>query len=165
MYKLLHKPEFIPKYFSNKSTKTTFGCQFLTISLNGSFFMLRCSKSSLEEKNDQRENGETRNEDSANSFCYQHGQTPYYQIRIRLQLVIQNLFCELLNVKLFKRQTPTRPEVLCKTGVLKSFAKFTEKHLCWSIFFFWRLFKKVPPALVFFVKFANFFRTSILQTP
>ena len=43
-------------------------------------------------------------------------------------------FVELLNIKHFKRQTPTPPEVLCKKGVLKSFAKFTGKHLCWSLF-------------------------------
>ena len=24
------------------------------------------------------------------------------------------------------------PEVFCKKGVLKNFANFTEKHLCWS---------------------------------
>ena len=28
-----------------------------------------------------------------------------------------------------------RPEVFCKKGVLKNFANFTEKHLCWSPFF------------------------------
>ena len=28
-----------------------------------------------------------------------------------------------------------RPEVFCKKGVLKNFAKFTEKHLCQSLFF------------------------------
>ena len=27
------------------------------------------------------------------------------------------------------------PEVFCKTGVLRNFAKFTGKHLCQSIFF------------------------------
>ena len=31
----------------------------------------------------------------------------------------------------FYRQSP---EVFCKKGVLKSFAIFTEKHLCWSPF-------------------------------
>ena len=36
----------------------------------------------------------------------------------RLQLVIQKPFCKLLNVKLFKRQTPAPPEVLYKKGVL-----------------------------------------------
>ena len=29
----------------------------------------------------------------------------------------------------------SRPEVFCKNGVLKNFAKFTEKQLCQSIFF------------------------------
>ena len=28
----------------------------------------------------------------------------------------------------------SRPEVLCKKGVLKNFAKFIEKHLCQSLF-------------------------------
>ena len=64
MYTLFHKPAFIPKYFSNKSAKTPFGWDFLIISLNGSFFMLRSSKCSLVEKNGYRENGETRNGDS-----------------------------------------------------------------------------------------------------
>ena len=29
----------------------------------------------------------------------------------------------------------SRPDVFCKKGVLKNFAKFTEKHLCQSLFF------------------------------
>ena len=29
----------------------------------------------------------------------------------------------------------SRPEVFCKKGVLKNFVKFTEKHLCQSLFF------------------------------
>ena len=29
----------------------------------------------------------------------------------------------------------SRPEVFCKKGALRNFAKFTEKHLCQSIFF------------------------------
>ena len=28
----------------------------------------------------------------------------------------------------------SRPEVFCKKGVLKNFAKFTRKHLCQSLF-------------------------------
>ena len=47
---LHYKPTFIPKYFSKKSTKTPFGGHFVIIWLNGSFFMMRCSKSSLIEK-------------------------------------------------------------------------------------------------------------------
>ena len=58
-YTLLHKPAFMPKYFSNKSTKTPFGCHLLIIRLDGSFFMLRCSKSSLVEKKHYTENKET----------------------------------------------------------------------------------------------------------
>ena len=46
----------------------------------------------------------------------------------------KNLFVNAYNVKLFQRQTTTPPEVFCKKGVLKSFAKFTGKHLCWSLF-------------------------------
>ena len=38
-------------------------------------------------------------------------------------------FLEVLNVKHFKRKTPTSPEVLCKNGALKTFAKFTGKRL------------------------------------
>ena len=57
---LLHKPAFMPKYFSNKSAKTLFGGDFLIIWLSGSFFMLRCSKTSLVEKTGYAENGETK---------------------------------------------------------------------------------------------------------
>ena len=31
-----------------------------------------------------------------------------------------------------QKQSPL--EVFCEKGVLKNFAKFTEKHLCWSLF-------------------------------
>ena len=65
-----HLPAFIPKHFSSKSTETPFGCYFLIIWLNESFFMPRCSNSSLVEKNGYRVNGETRNGDSANGSCY-----------------------------------------------------------------------------------------------
>ena len=27
------------------------------------------------------------------------------------------------------------PEVFCKKGVIKNFATFTGKHLCWNLFF------------------------------
>ena len=29
----------------------------------------------------------------------------------------------------------SRPKVFCKEGALKNFAKFTGKHLCWSLVF------------------------------
>ena len=36
---------------------------------------------------------------------------------------------------LHKRDRSTRPEVFCKNGVLRNFAKFTGKHLCQNLFF------------------------------
>ena len=61
------------------------------------------------------------------------------------------------------------PEVFCKKAVLKYFAKFTEKELCWSLF----LIKSQafsPAGLLkrlqhrcFPVYIANFLRTSILK--
>ena len=42
----------------------------------------------------------------------------------------QTFFVNLDNVE----HSPTLPEVLCKEGVLKSFEKFTRKHLCWNLF-------------------------------
>ena len=41
----------------------------------------------------------------------------------------------------------SRPEVFCKKGVLKSFAKFTGKHLCQGLFF-----NKVASAACNFIK-------------
>ena len=38
------------------------------------------------------------------------------------------LFLE--NMALTKRNKSSRPEVFCKKGVLKNFAKFTEKYMC-----------------------------------
>ena len=55
-------------------------------------------------------------------------------------------------VKLQIRKQP--PKLFCKTGVPKSFTKFTGKHL--------RL-KKKTPAQVFPVNFSNFLRASCLQ--
>ena len=34
---------------------------------------------------------------------------------------------------IWKEEQP--PEVFCEKGVLRNFAKFTEKHLCQSLFF------------------------------
>ena len=36
----------------------------------------------------------------------------------------------------FKTYRNSRPEVFCKKGVLRNFTKFTEKHLCQSLFFY-----------------------------
>ena len=50
----------------------------------------------------------------------------------------------------------SRPEVFCKKGVLRNFAKFTGKHLCLSLFF-----NKVL-AWCFPVNFARFLRTPLV---
>ena len=55
----------------------------------------------------------------------------------------------------------SRPEVFCKKGVLRNFAKFTRKHLCQGLFFnkvaSLRLWHKCFP-----VNFAKFLRTPFL---
>ena len=66
-------------------------------------------------------------------------------------------FCRpfLLNQKqdvgwLLLRNRSSRPEVFCRTSVLKTFAKFTGKHLCQSLFF-----TKVAGAAWNFIKKEN----------
>ena len=54
--------------------------------------------------------------------------------------------------------TSSRPEVFCKKGVLRNFAKFTGKHLCQGLFFInvagpCNFFKKETLAQVFFSEF------------
>ena len=39
-----------------------------------------------------------------------------------------------LNVLQYIKIRSSRPEVFCKKGVLRNFAKFTGKHLCQSLF-------------------------------
>ena len=63
----------------------------------------------------------------------------------------------------------SRPDVFCKKGVLKNFAKFTGKNLCQSLFFNkvadlrpTTLLKKRLWHRCFPVNFAKFFRTSFL---
>ena len=60
----------------------------------------------------------------------------------------------------------SRPEVFCKKGVLRNFAKFTGKHLCQSLFFNKvaglrpaTLLKKSLWHRCFPVNFVNFLRT------
>ena len=50
--------------------------------------------------------------------------TPKWQ----LLKILSNLkyYCQIIR--------SSRPELFCKKVVLKNFAKFTEKHLCWSLF-------------------------------
>ena len=60
------------------------------------------------------------------------------------------------SVMLFRQKQP--PEVFCKRGVLRNFAKFTGKHLFQRLFF-----NKESLAQVFPVNFAKFLRTPFLQ--
>ena len=62
----------------------------------------------------------------------------------------------------------SRPEVFCKKGVLRNFTKFTQKHLCYSLFFNKvaglkpaTLLKKRPWHKCFSVNFAKFLRTPL----
>ena len=56
------------------------------------------------------------------------------------------------------------------SDVVKNFAKITEKHMYWGLFFnkdsFWglQLYYKETPVLVFFVNYAKFLKTLILET-
>ena len=59
------------------------------------------------------------------------------------------------NALFFLSRAPThnrssRPEVFCKKGVLRNFAKFTGKHLCQRLFF-----NKVAGQRLFFNKVAG----------
>ena len=55
-----------------------------------------------------------------------------------------------LKPKLFNKDLlrSSRPEVFCKKGVLRNFAKFTGKHLCQSLFF---KYSCRPPATLCYV--------------
>ena len=61
----------------------------------------------------------------------------------------------------------SHPEVFCKTDTLKSFVKFTRKHLCWSLVLKGQraagCLKRVPDTGVLPVGFAKFLRTHILE--
>ena len=67
--------------------------------------------------------------------------------------------------------TSSRPEVFCKKGVLRNFAKFTGKYLCQSLFFIkvagWsRLIKRDTVAQVFSCEFCKISRNTFsYRTP
>ena len=53
----------------------------------------------------------------------------------------------------------SRPEVFCEKGVLRNFTKFTEKHLCQSLFFN-KVEKKEILAQVFSCEFCKIFKNT-----
>ena len=61
------------------------------------------------------------------------------------------------------------PEVFCKKSVLKNFANFTGKHLCWNLFYevaglqLASFFKKRVQHKCFPVKYGKILRTPILK--
>ena len=60
------------------------------------------------------------------------GRVAYWQQQLKhLNVKIQEAKSK--NVVITDRSS--RPEVFCKKGVLRNFAKFTGKHLCQSLFF------------------------------
>ena len=66
------------------------------------------------------------------------------------------------------RYTSSCPEVFCKKGVLRTFAKFTGKHLCQSVFFkkfqaSGNFIKKRLWRRCFPVNFAKFLRTPFID--
>ena len=55
-------------------------------------------------------------------------------------------------------------ELFCKKGVFKNFAKFTEKNLCWSLFFNKALGLQLQCcACVFFCEFWEFFKNTFFR--
>ena len=55
-------------------------------------------------------------------FCFRHKNRRKHNQRFRLLIFKINF-------------RSSRPEVFCRKGVLRNFAKFTGKHLCQSLFF------------------------------
>ena len=74
-----------------------------------------------------------------------------------------------LNIKnMFHEYKSSSPEMFCKNVILKSFAKFTRKHLCRSLILkkktvVFKLTKKRLRSRCFSVSFAKFLRTSVLK--
>ena len=75
--------------------------------------------------------------------------------RISLQCNCSGLF-SILNTwhQIYPENQSSHPEVFCKKGVLRNFAKFTGKHLCQSLFFK-NFFKKETLAQVFSCEFCK----------
>ena len=61
----------------------------------------------------------------SNYFCFQHVAYGCLKQRERQMLLIQKSYC----------CRSSRPQVFCKKGVLRNFAKFTVKRFCQNFFF------------------------------
>ena len=70
-----------------------------------------------------------------------------------------NTFCSHLKLSSYFFRS-SRPGIFCEKFVLKSLAKFTGKHLCWSLFLIKLKAKKRSQHSCFPVNFAKFLRTS-----
>ena len=109
-------------------------------------------------------------ENGIQHFLYWRGKKQICQI-INIYFVwVQRInFSKKLSV-LVTTLRSSRPEVFCKKGVLRNFAKFTGKHLCQSLFFNkaaglrpTTLLKKRLWHRCFPVNFVKFLRTTFLQ--
>ena len=76
--------------------------------------------------------------------------------------------CDNINNYQNKTARSSRPEVFCKKGVLRNFAKFTGKHLCQSLFLIeaCNFIKKETLAQAFVCEFCEFSKdTFFYRTP
>ena len=103
-------------------------------------------------------------------YCKCTGEHPCRSV-ISIKLLFNSCFklrysLKILNV-LVSSYRSSRPEVFYKLGSLKSFVKFTRKHLCWNLFFNkvagLKPEKKTIQQRCFPVSFAKFLRAFISQ--
>ena len=92
----------------------------------------------------------------------------------KFNMILDNQGRLVLNDQKFLRHTMNHRDILglfrssrwrcsVRKGVLKNFANFMGKHLCWSLLQASNFIKKRPQHWCFHMKFAKFLRTSILK--
>ena len=59
----------------------------------------------------------------------------FYQRNMATKFIMVNFFQDCQKILFYYTFSSSRPELFCKKGILKNFAKFTGKHLCQSPFF------------------------------
>ena len=77
-------------------------------------------------------------------------------LKNRKNLVSISSLCSKKTAKQMQKSRTSHPKILCKKGVLKFFAKFPRKNLCWSLFL-----TELPDPKCFHANFAIFSRTHI----